>query len=190
MSFPQPPDRPDDAPPSDPAGGEDRSAQGTGQGSPWSSGAWSAQDQTAQPHARTGPGQGAWPPQGNGPGQGAWPVQSDGPGQHGPPPSNGLATAGLVLGVVALVLFWTVVLGLILGILAVVFGAIGMKRASTLPGRHLWGRGLAGVITGAAAILLSGAFLVLALIGFVGEIDSDPADGTCDEGRFLQDPDC
>lgn len=162
MSFPQPPDRPDDAPPvtppvaGAPADGEDRSA---------------------------------WPV--DGPGQGAWPVQGYGPGRgDGLPPSNGLATAGLVLGVVAIVLFWTIVFGLVLGVLAVIFGAVGMKRASTLPGRHLRGRGLAGVITGAAAIVLSGAFLVLALIGFVSEIDSDPADGTCDEGRFFQDPDC
>lgn len=178
MSSPEPPDRLEEASPGDPPHAH-------------TPGGWAVPTTSAAAPERPTPGTGevpswgAWPAQGYGPGQGHGPPRGD-----GPPLSNGLATAGLVLGVVAIVLFWTVVFGLILGVLAVVFGAIGMKRASTLPGRHLRGRGLAGVITGVAAIVLSGGFLVLALVGFVSEIDSDPADGTCDEGRFLQDPDC
>ena len=41
---------------------------------------------------------------------------------------NGMGTAGLVLGIVAIVLSWTVVGGIVLGILAVIFGSIGRGR--------------------------------------------------------------
>ncbi|MEU1870745.1 hypothetical protein RKD37_008355 [Streptomyces ambofaciens] len=42
---------------------------------------------------------------------------------------NGMAIAALVLGILAVVLFWTVVGGVLLGILALVFGIIGARRA-------------------------------------------------------------
>src|SRR5665213_3215703 len=42
---------------------------------------------------------------------------------------NGLGTTALVLGVIAVVLSWTVVGGIILGVLAVVFGIVGRGRA-------------------------------------------------------------
>lgn len=43
--------------------------------------------------------------------------------------NNGLAVAALILGVLAVVLFWTVVGGVVLGILALIFGIIGARRA-------------------------------------------------------------
>lgn len=42
---------------------------------------------------------------------------------------NGLAVAALVLGILAVVLFWTVVGGALLGLLAVIFGVIGARKA-------------------------------------------------------------
>ncbi|MFJ8806423.1 DUF4190 domain-containing protein [Streptomyces sp. NPDC102490] len=42
---------------------------------------------------------------------------------------NGPAIAALVLGILAVVLFWTVIGGVVLGILALVFGIIGARRA-------------------------------------------------------------
>lgn len=42
---------------------------------------------------------------------------------------NGLAIAALVLGVLAVVLFWTVIGGFLLGLLALVFGIIGARKA-------------------------------------------------------------
>jgi hypothetical protein len=44
--------------------------------------------------------------------------------------TNGLATASLVLGILSLVLFFTFVIAWVLGILAVIFGGIGVSRAN------------------------------------------------------------
>lgn len=97
----------------------------------------------------------------------------------------------MVLGIISIVLFWTVGFGVLLGILAVIFGAIGMRKAEQLPGRLHRGRSLAGIITGAAGILLGIAFIVFVVAAADDvQINSDPVDGFCDEGRFLQDPDC
>jgi hypothetical protein len=74
------------------------------------------------------------------------------------PQTNGLAIAGLVCGVIGLVLFWTVWVGIILGILGVIFGAVGMSSARARGGVGR-GLGLAGLICGAAAILLSVLFI-------------------------------
>lgn len=80
--------------------------------------------------------------------------------------TNGLAVAGLVCGVIGLVFFWTFWLGIILGILGVIFGAIAMSRARAwaMPGR---GMGLAGVICGGVAILFSIVWVALIAAVFV-----------------------
>jgi uncharacterized membrane protein AbrB (regulator of aidB expression) len=75
------------------------------------------------------------------------------------PVTNGLATAALVCGIVALVLFWTVWLGLILGVLAVVFGAVGRSKAAQgAPNRS---QATAGLWLGIAALVVSILFVGL-----------------------------
>jgi hypothetical protein len=80
------------------------------------------------------------------------------------PQTNGLAVAGLVCGIIGLVFFWTFWLGIILGILGVIFGAIGLSRARAGVGVGR-GMGLAGVICGGLAILFT--ILWVALIAAV-----------------------
>jgi hypothetical protein len=46
-----------------------------------------------------------------------------------PRPRNGLGTAALVLGIIGVVLCWVPFTGWALNILAIVFGAVGRKRA-------------------------------------------------------------
>ncbi|MGW0817159.1 DUF4190 domain-containing protein [Streptomyces viridiviolaceus] len=79
-----------------------------------------------------------------------------------PMPSNGLGTAGLVLGIIAAVGFCLWPLAIIVGILGVVFGAIGRGKArrgeATNPGQAL-----AGIICGAAGIALGIGFGVLVI---------------------------
>ena len=79
------------------------------------------------------------------------------PGKH-----TGFGTAGLVLGIIAVIMSATIILGvigLILGILAIIFGAIAF-----------WGKsrdkyGLAGFICGLIAVILYVIWIVIAIIG-------------------------
>ena len=65
-------------------------------------------------------------------------------------PSNGLATASLVLGILGIALFWF--LGFIMSILAIVFGGVGLSRAKAgAPGK---GTATAGLILGIVGLLL------------------------------------
>ncbi|MFE2294715.1 DUF4190 domain-containing protein [Streptomyces sp. NPDC059452] len=50
-------------------------------------------------------------------------------GAPAPAASNGFAVTALVLGLLACVFFWTVIGGLLLGLLAIVFGILGALRA-------------------------------------------------------------
>src|SRR5262245_20692579 len=63
--------------------------------------------------------------------------------------TNGIATAGMVLGIVGICLFFIPFLGVILGILAVVFGAIGIGNAKKGQGNH--SRAVSGIATGIVA---------------------------------------
>ncbi|MFD0317561.1 DUF4190 domain-containing protein [Streptomyces flavalbus] len=78
------------------------------------------------------------------------------PGWPGTPPmlSNGMGTAGLVLGIVASVLFCLWPLAFILGLLAVVFGAIGRKKAARGEADN-GGQALAGIICGVVGMVLA-----------------------------------
>ncbi|MEU8468948.1 DUF4190 domain-containing protein, partial [Streptomyces sp. NPDC029006] len=91
-------------------------------------------------------------PYGGGPGY-AWPGTQ-------PVPSNGMGTASLVLGIIAAAGFLLWPVALVLGVLAVIFGAVGRSKVrhgeATNPGVAL-----AGIICGAAGIVL-----VAALFGF------------------------
>ncbi|MFF4049616.1 DUF4190 domain-containing protein [Streptomyces chartreusis] len=81
------------------------------------------------------------------------------PGMH-PMPSNGMGTAGLVLGIISAVIFCLWPVAIVVGVLAVIFGAIGRGKArrgeATNPGQAL-----AGIICGAAGVALGLGMLVL-----------------------------
>ena len=104
---------------------------------------------------------------------------------YGPPPGygiqhpqrrgSGLAVAALVCGVLALLSSWTVIGGILLGIVAVVLGIVALSRVrkGLAAGR---GMAIAGIVTG-----ILGAVLAVALIGIgVSLLNSD-------EGQRLQD---
>ncbi|OEJ23786.1 hypothetical protein AR457_04025 [Streptomyces agglomeratus] len=79
-------------------------------------------------------------------------------GQTSPDPavkrSNGLAVAALVLGVAAILLFWTVFGGIVLGLLAVIFGIIGARKARG--GRAPHGMmSIIGAVLGALGLIAS-----------------------------------
>ena len=83
-----------------------------------------------------------------------------GAGRSGYRHGGGMATAALVLGVLALVTSLTVIGGVLFGLLAVVLGAVAGRRAKRglAPGR---GRSIAGVVTGLIGLILSIALIAL-----------------------------
>jgi hypothetical protein len=86
------------------------------------------------------------------------------PGQPGQypqamPASNGLGTAGGVVGIVALVLLWFPYIGLILGVIGVVLGAVGLSRSNRLYGAGK-GMSIAGIVCGGVALILNILFIV------------------------------
>lgn len=114
-----------------------------------------------------------------------------------------MATTALVLGILSICLFWAFGFGVVLGVLAIVFGILGKNKASTLPAQFAGGRAIAGLVTGAVGTVLGVGFFLLVIAAGnaavdefdrisdeIDEIDTDPADGVCDEDRFWQDPDC
>lgn len=105
--------------------------------------------------------------------------------------TNGYATAALVLGILSLLLFWTFGIGIVLGILAVVFGILGRNRAKEMPANGNAGRATAGAVAGVLGTIGGVIFIVL-IITVIDDIefDTDPADGFCDTDRIFQDPDC
>jgi hypothetical protein len=81
-------------------------------------------------------------------------------------PRNGLGTASLVVGIVGLVFCWTVLLGVVLGVLGLVFGIIGRARAKRGEATN-GGAALAGAITGGLA-LIGAVAVVVVLVTVVG----------------------
>ena len=90
----------------------------------------------------------------------------------GPTPTNGLAIAALVLGILALLTFFTIFGGILLGLLAIVLGAIGVSKSKQLNGS---GKGLAigGIVTG-----VIGALLSLLIVGGLFAFGNAVSDGT------------
>jgi len=78
-------------------------------------------------------------------------------GQEG----NALAIAALVVGILAILgaLFTGGVLGIILGIVAVILGVLGRKKVTSGRTTQHGGLALAGIITGVVAIVLGILFL-------------------------------
>jgi hypothetical protein len=84
-------------------------------------------------------------------------------------PRNGFGIAALVLGLLALVLSWTIIGGIVFGITALIFGLLGwarVKRGEATNG----GLSVAGVILG-----LIGLLIAIGLIVFVVSILNSPA---------------
>jgi hypothetical protein len=112
-------------------------------------------------------------------------TQPIGGGQTGPPtpqpylvkPRNGAGVAALVLGLLGLVLTLLVLpspLGALLGLLAVVFGIIGIGRAGRGEATNR-GQAVTGLITGILALAL-GVLLTIAIRGYVQDHASDFSD--------------
>jgi hypothetical protein len=78
---------------------------------------------------------------------------------------NGPATAAMVLGIIAVAIAWLpfiVVLGVVAAVLALVFGAVGLRRsAATGAGRS---RAIVGLVTGASGLIAASLGAVLTVV--------------------------
>jgi membrane-bound ClpP family serine protease len=120
------------------------------------------------------------PYQGPPPGQGpAGSYQAGGPAARGR--RNGMGTAALVLGVVALVLVILLLfspLGALLGLLAVLFGILGLIRANRGEADNR-GQAVAGLITGAVALLFGVLFTISVGTWFATHVNDFRRFGNC-----------
>jgi len=75
------------------------------------------------------------------------------------PNNSGLCVAAMVLGIIAIVLFWAPFFGIVLGILATIFGAVGIP-SSAKKGQAGKGMGIAGLIMGIIALAINIIFII------------------------------
>lgn len=80
------------------------------------------------------------------------------PGWQQAAPANGMGTAAMVLGIIAVAGFCMYGLGIVLGILALVFGVIARKKVQRGEANN-GGMATAGIVLGAIGILVSSVFL-------------------------------
>ncbi|MEU8527653.1 MULTISPECIES: DUF4190 domain-containing protein [Streptomyces] len=139
------------------------------------------------PVAPTGPGYGyptaPAPPAGQygypgypgygGYGQGGWPQA----------PSNGMGTAAMVLGILALTIGWCYgVPALVLGVLALIFGILGRKRVQRGEANN-GGQALAGIIMGSIGIVIGVIFIAL-FAYIIANADKFDEDSDYDDDPF------
>jgi hypothetical protein len=79
--------------------------------------------------------------------------------------SNGMALASLILGILSIVLCFTGWIGIIAGILAIIFAVIGKKNIAKNPAlASTKGMATGGMITGIIGLAISLIFIILALM--------------------------
>jgi hypothetical protein len=85
-----------------------------------------------------------------------------------PGPRNGLGIAALVVAILGLVFCWTVIGGVVLGVVAVIIGIIGRGRAKRGQATN-GGVAIAGVLLGVLAVIVSLVFIPI-WVGVFSEV--------------------
>lgn len=136
-------------------------------GQPYAGQPYAAQPYPSQPY----PGQPYLGPTYPGPPAGPPPSGYAYPGGYGfAQPRNGMGTAGLVLGIIGVVLCWTLWVGWIINILAIIFGGVGMSRANhgVATNKSSAAAGLVLGVIGLAAGLVIWFAIPAMVVGFLG----------------------
>lgn len=108
-----------------------------------------------------------------------------------PWPRDGMGTAAFVLGLIALVMFWTALLGVVLGVPAVVFGLVGHRRAARGEATNGW-MALTGAVLGLVGLVLSATLIAAALTFLNSDAIDDfraclrDAPGSTERGRCVE----
>ncbi len=106
---------------------------------------------------------------------------------HAAPPyqqqaGNGLAVAGLVLGILGLALCWLPFIGWLCAIVGIILGAVGMSRAKKIGGKGK-GMAVAGLICGILGLAIGVLLFVLATMA-VNSFDSYMKKGKASEAKL------
>ncbi|MYW65375.1 DUF4190 domain-containing protein [Streptomyces sp. SID8379] len=127
------------------------------------------------------------PPVGpEGPGVFPYPAYAWAAGYGKSGPRNGFGVASLILGIVTAVGFLLWPFAIVTGVLAVVFGVLGRRRANRSAATN-GGQALAGFICGLGGLILAVLLAVVFLVGRVGDDDgpSDPEPGSDEPGYSI-----
>jgi hypothetical protein len=76
------------------------------------------------------------------------------------PPRNGLGVAALILGILALLAAVSILGGILLGLVAIILGVLGWRRAKRGEATN-GGLAVVGLVTGSLAVLISAGLLAL-----------------------------
>ena len=83
------------------------------------------------------------------------------------PPENGIAVAGLILGILGIVLFWLPLIGMLVALIGLVLGALGMGKARRTGGKH-FGLAVTGLVTGIVGFIVGlGVLAAVAVPAFL-----------------------
>lgn len=111
------------------------------------------------------------PQAGYGPAQPGYGPPGYPPPYYGPPmmarKTNGMAVAGMVIGILSLVLFWAWFLGPVLAVLGIIFSSVGISQCNR---ERQEGKGMA--IAGLVCSLISAAFWVVLVIAVASFLHS------------------
>lgn len=86
---------------------------------------------------------------------------------------NGMATAAMVLGIISLALFWTVWLGLIVGVVAIILAVVAKNQIKADPSMAgSAGAAKGGLIMGIIGVVLAIVMVVIGLL-FLSAVESE-----------------
>ena len=80
-----------------------------------------------------------------------------------PPTTPGLAIAGMVIGIIALVFFWVPLFGAVLAVLGMIFSTVGSSQAKRIGAPY--GMGTAGAVCSFVSLML-----MMVLVWITGNI--------------------
>ncbi|MET4926365.1 DUF4190 domain-containing protein [Streptomyces sp. PSRA5] len=137
---------------------------------------------TSGPYGYPGAPTGSQYPGASYPGYPGYPGYS-GYGQAGwqPGPANGMGVAAMTLGILSICLFCLYGVGIVLGVLAVIFGVVGRKRAERGEATNS-GQALSGIIMGTIGIVIGAVAIGLLVWGITDAINDDNNDYDYDSG--------
>jgi uncharacterized membrane protein len=88
------------------------------------------------------------------------------------PQGNGMATASLILGICSIVLFWLGWIGIICGVLAIIFAVVAKNKIKANPSVGGAGAAKAGLITGIIGIGIVILFMIIVLMFFASVVSN------------------